>query len=104
MSNNHTEHCSKTKEEYIDSLSAELKEWSAEIDVLSAKAETAEADMQVKYHEEIESLRVRERAAVEKIKELRAASDDAWDAIKDTAEHVWHDFRTGLANVISKFK
>jgi hypothetical protein len=104
MSNNHTENSSKTKEQYSDSLAAELKEWSAEIDVLSAKAETAAVDMKAKYHEEIEALRVREHAAVEKIKELQASSDDAWESVKVTAEQVWHDFRTGLASVISKFK
>lgn len=94
----------KTKEEYIESLSAELKVWSAEIDALNAKAELAVGDVKVKYREEIESLRVKERAAIEKIKELKATSGDAWDAVKETAEHVWHDLRTGLASVVSKFK
>ncbi len=94
----------KTKEEYIEKLAAELKEWSAEIDVLNSKAETAAEDVKAKYHEEIEALRVKERAAAEKIKELQAASGDAWGSVKETAEHVWHDLRTGLASVVSKFK
>jgi len=94
----------KTKEEYIDKLSAELKAWSAEIDVLHAKAEIAADDVKLKYQEEIEALRVKERAAVEKIKELQASSGDAWETVKETAEHVWHDLRTGLAGVVDKFK
>ncbi|MGD0961521.1 MAG: coiled coil domain-containing protein [Methylomonas sp.] len=94
----------KTKEQYIESLSAELKEWSAEIDALNAKAETAAADVKSKCNAEVESLRAKELAAAEKIKELQAASGDAWDSVKETAEHVWHDLRTGMANVGSHFK
>lgn len=63
----------KTKEEYIDGLAAELKEWSAEIDSLNAKAEHATDDVKLKYHVEIEALRAKERAAHEKIAELKDA-------------------------------
>ena len=94
----------KTKEEYIDSLSAELKEWSAEIDVLNAKAEIAAEDVKLQYYAEIAALKAKEGVAKEKLQELQAASGDAWDAVKETAEHVWHDLRTGLASVVSKFK
>jgi len=67
----------KTKEEYIDSLAAELKEWSAQIDVLTVKAEAAAADVKLKYHADIDALRIKQAAAAEKIKELEAASGDA---------------------------
>ena len=40
-----------TKEVYIEKLEAQLKEWSAKIDVLEAKAEKAEADTKIKYQE-----------------------------------------------------
>lgn len=33
----------KTKDQYLDSLAAELKEWSAQIDLLTAKTEKAAA-------------------------------------------------------------
>ena len=94
----------KTKEQYIENLSAELKEWSAQIDVLTANAENAAADVKLKYHEEIDALRVKQRTAAEKIKELEDASGDAWESVKETAEHVWHDLRTGVASVVSKLK
>lgn len=93
----------KTKEEYIDSLSAELKEWSAEIDVLNAKAEIAAEDIKLQYYADIAALKAKEAVATAKIKELQEASGDAWEAVKETAEHVWHDLRTGLASIVSKF-
>jgi hypothetical protein len=94
----------KTKEEYIDSLAAELKVWSAEIDNLHAKAEAASEDVKIKYHAEIEALRVKECEANEKIKELQATSGEAWDTVKVTAEQVWQDLRTGLSTIVDKFK
>jgi uncharacterized protein YicC (UPF0701 family) len=94
----------KTKEEYIESLASELKEWSAQIDLLTAKAETATAEAKLKYAEELDALRAKKQAAAEKIKELEGASGDAWETVKETAERVWDDVRTGLASVASKFK
>lgn len=94
----------KTKEDYIDQLSAELKVWSADIDALTIRAETASDDVKAKCHEDIESLRAKQAVAEEKIKELNDASGDAWESTKDTAEHIWDDFRTGVANVMAKFK
>ena len=77
----------KTKEEYIDSLAAELKEWSAQIDALTVKAEAAAEDVKLKYHAEIDALRVKQATAAEKIKELEASGGDAWESVKETAEH-----------------
>ena len=93
----------KTKDEYIESLASELKEWSAQIDLLAAKTENAAADVKFKYAEELDALRARQHAAAEKMKELEEASGDAWGTVKETADKVWNDFRTGLASAVSKF-
>lgn len=94
----------KTKDEYIQSLAAELKEWSAQIDLLHAKAEGAAVDMKIKYAEEIEALRAKKQAASEKIQELEDASGDAWETVKETADKVWDELRAGLASTVAKFK
>ena len=94
----------KTKNEYIESLTAELKEWSTQIDVLAANAESAAADAKLKYAEELAELRTKQHAAAAKIQELEEASDDAWVTVKDTAVEVWDDLKTGLASAVAKFK
>jgi len=38
------------------------------------------------------------------MKELEETSGDAWEKVKETADKVWDDFRTGLASTVSKFK
>ena len=94
----------KTKDEYIESLASELKEWSAQIDLLAAKMENAAADMKIKYAEELDALRAKQHAAAEKMKELEEASGDAWGTVKETADTVWDDLKTGLASAVSKYK
>ena len=94
----------KTKNEYIESLTLELKEWSAQIDVLAANAESAAADAKLKYAEELAELRTKQHAAAAKIQELEEASDDAWVTVKDTAVEVWDDLKSGLASAVAKFK
>ena len=94
----------KTKDEYIESLASELKEWSAQVDLLAAKTENATADVKLKYAEELDALRAKQHAAAEKMKELQEASGDAWGTVKETAVEVWEDLKTGLASAVAKFK
>lgn len=94
----------KTKDEYIDSLGSELKEWSAQLDLLAAKAENAAEDVKFKYLRELDALRDKRDAAAEKMQELQEAGGDAWETVKETADKVWDDLRTGLASAVSKFK
>ena len=94
----------KTKEEYIESLAAELKEWSAEIDVLAGKAEHVASDVARKYNDEIEVLRLKQRAAATKMNELKESGGDAWESIKETADNIWDDLKSGVASVAAKFK
>ncbi|UOA07763.1 hypothetical protein [Methylobacter sp. S3L5C] len=94
----------KTKDEYIENLASDLKEWSAQIDVLAAKTEKASADAKLKYTEELNDLRAKQDAATEKMKELKEAGGDSWDTVKETADKVWNDLSKGLTSAVSKFK
>jgi hypothetical protein len=93
----------KTKNEYIDSLAAELKEWSAQIDLLNIKAEQSVGTAKLKFTQELNSIRGHQQAATIKMRELEAASDEAWEQVKVTADKVWNDLRMGLANASAKF-
>ncbi|NOT10386.1 MAG: hypothetical protein HOP23_00875 [Methylococcaceae bacterium] len=94
----------KTKNEYIDGLATELKAWSAQIDLLSAKMEKSAGMVKLKYVEDVNALHAKEHAATEKIKELEQASAEAWNSSKETADKIWDDLRIGLASAASKFK
>ena len=89
---------------YKQKMAAQLKEWSAQIDLLEAKAENAGADMKVKRAKQLHELRAKQRAATEKMKELGKASGAAWEQVKVTADKIWDDLKVGVADAHSKFK
>jgi len=94
----------ETKESYKQKMEAQLNEWGAQINLLAAKAENAEADAKLKYAQEIDKLHAKQHQAAEKLKELESASGDAWKEVKDTADKLWDDLKVGITNTTAKFK
>lgn len=94
----------ETQDAYKQKMAAQLKEWSAQINLLEAKLENIGADLRVKRTEELQELRAKHHAASEKMKELEKASGEAWEQVKETADNIWEDLKTGLASAHSKFK
>lgn len=94
----------KIQDAYKQKLAAQLKEWSAQINLLEAKVENAGADTKVKRAEALHGLRAKQHAASEKMKELENASGDAWEQAKATADKIWQDLKAGVAEAHSKFK
>lgn len=92
------------QEAYKQKMAAQLKEWGAQIDLLEAKIENANADMKIKRAEELHELRAKQRAAAEKMQELGKASGEAWEQVKMTADQVWDDLKAGVAAAHSRFK
>lgn len=94
----------KTKNEYIEILATELRELGAEIDVLTEKADKAASLVKQNCAADLEVLRAKQQAAIEKMKELEESRGEAWEELKNTADTVWDDLRTGLSAVAAKFK
>jgi chromosome segregation ATPase len=94
----------KTREEYIDSLAAELKVWSAEIDLLTAKAEKATEQAKHNIQEEINELRKNHVEASAKIDQLKESGTEVWEVVKESADKIWDDLRDGFKNVAAKLK
>jgi hypothetical protein len=92
------------QEAYKQKMEAQLKEWSAQIDLLEAKMENAGAGMKVKHAMELRELHAKRQAASEKMKELGEASGEAWEQVKETADKIWDDLKVGVASAHSKFK
>ena len=92
------------KEAYEKKLQAQLDEWGAEIDLLKAKADKAEADAQLDYYKQIEELRSIQEAAGEKLAKLKEASDDAWEDLKAGIESAWDSLANALTSATSRFQ
>jgi hypothetical protein len=94
----------KSREEYIDKLASQLKEWSTKIDELESKASAAKADVKTGYENQIKQLKDKRDAATERLQELKGASTEAWDALKTGAETAWSDLSNAVTAAKEKFK
>jgi hypothetical protein len=88
---------------YEEKFDAQLKEWSAEIALLNAKADKAKAEAKIEYYKMIESLQGKQDVARAKLQELKTASDDVWEDIKTGAENVWADVKSAFQSAASRF-
>lgn len=89
---------------YKQKMAAQLKEWSAQINLLEAKVGNAGADMKLKRAEVLHALRAKQHAASEKLKQLEKAGSEAWDQTKESADKIWAELKAGVADAHSKFK
>ncbi len=94
----------KNREEYIDKLAAQLKEWSVKIDELESKARAAKADVKTGYGNQIRQLKDKRDTATQKLQELKGASSDAWETLKAGTETAWADLRNAVTAAKERFK
>ncbi|MEX0694561.1 MAG: coiled coil domain-containing protein [Rhodospirillales bacterium] len=91
------------KQAYEQKFQAQFDEWSAEIDKLKARAERADADAQITYHEEVDKLRARQDEMNQKLKELKDTGDDAWGDIVAGVESAQSALGNALRSARSRF-
>jgi multidrug resistance efflux pump len=92
------------KDAYQKKLQSQLDDWNAEIDKLKAKADGAEADVQLEYYKQIEELQAMQESANSKIIKLKEANDDAWEDLKAGMDSGWNSLRNAVKSASSRFK
>jgi hypothetical protein len=94
----------ENKEAYRKKLEAQMREWSAKVDLLKARADQAEADAKIEYRNRLEDVRQKKEALQAKLSELQKTSDAAWKDIKAGTERAAADLKVALQSAFSKFK
>jgi len=82
------------KDVYVQKLKAKIDEWNAEIDKLSAKADQSQADLKLRYLEQIQGLKEERNKIEAKLEALQEAGESAWDELKEGLEdsfNIWKD-------------
>ncbi|MFZ2366739.1 MAG: hypothetical protein WAW48_09230 [Azonexus sp.] len=92
------------KNAYQQKMTAQMREWSAQIDLLEAKMDNVGADIRLRRVEELQILRAKQLAASEKMHELGRSTGEAWEQVKLTADQLWDDLKTGIGKAQAKFK
>ncbi|MDP1854119.1 MAG: coiled coil domain-containing protein [Candidatus Omnitrophota bacterium] len=92
------------KEEYIDKLATQLKEWNAKINLLKDKAAKGTADIKIAINKDVEVLNKKMKDAQVNLHELKGKSGDAWKVFAEGAGKSWNDLREAVRQAGEKFK
>jgi len=91
------------KELYQQKAKAQLDEWKAELDKLQAKVSGASADKQLEMNEQIRALEGKIEEGKARLAEIREASEDAWESIKEGVESAQSSLKSAFRDAASKF-
>ena len=89
---------------YVEKMKANLDAWNASIDKLEAQAKHAEADMKLKYREQLDELKRHRAVTNAKLAELRAAGDGAWEDMRGGLESAWDAMEKAVKSATSRFR
>lgn len=87
------------REEYIEKLEAQLKEWNSQLDELQEKAEKQSKEAQAKLNQRIEKLKAKRADLKVKLDKIKDSGEDAFDKIKADAEVLWKDVKSGFSDI-----
>jgi uncharacterized coiled-coil DUF342 family protein len=91
------------KEAYQEKLEAQIKEWTAKLTELKAKADKAGADAKVQMYKQIDQLRAHKEAAQQKLNEIKASRADTWETLKAGSEKALDEMKKTWESLRSKF-
>ncbi len=91
----------ETKQAHYDKLNAQLREWTAKVEVVKARIAQGSANVRIEYHTQIEAWTTKESAIRKKLEDLRIASAEKYDSVKTTIQEAWTEL-SQLTNSISK--
>ena len=96
------DHMSK-RDEYVEKLKAQLDEWNTEVAKWEAKAKAAQADVRTGYEKQLEVIRRQRNQAMERMRQVQAASGDAWLDLVRGADEAWAKMREAFEKARSHF-
>ena len=89
---------------YQEKADAQLRLWSAKIEELRAQAEIKRAEGKIDYYDRIEKLNANRSAATRQLAELREASAEVWDDLKEGFDEVREVLSTAIDTVAKRFR
>jgi predicted nucleic acid-binding Zn-ribbon protein len=92
------------KEEYIDKMAKQLKEWSSSLDELESRVAKTSSEVKAGYGTLIKDTKKKRDALSHKLHELGETSGDAWDALKTGVEAASKDLKHAIDAARDKFK
>ncbi len=92
------------KEDYIDKIAEQLKDWSAKIDELEMKTSATAASIKSDYKDRVRDLKNKRDLLTTRLKELKKEGGDSWLALKAGVDAAKNDLKESIATIKDKFK
>ncbi len=93
-----------TKQAYQQKLQAQLNEWDAKLDVLTAQSQKVSADLRITYENELAQLKAQRTGARKSLDELAQRGETAWEDMKAGTEKAWAEMGKTMETIASRFK
>lgn len=84
------------KAAYQAAVEDKVKELSAQIETLKAKADGAKADAKVKYQEQLDTLQAKQADLNVKLESIKGSAENAWEEIKGGVESAWNELQVAF--------
>ncbi|MDX1588572.1 MAG: hypothetical protein R3296_06510 [Oleiphilaceae bacterium] len=94
----------KNKELYQQKVQAQLDEWRADFDKLSARAKGANADTRLDLNKGLKTLEGKMAEGREKFAEISRMGEDAWDSTSDSVRSGWESVKSEANEVLAKLR
>ncbi|MEO7329645.1 MAG: coiled coil domain-containing protein [Minicystis sp.] len=94
----------ETRELYKEKYEAQLREWSAKIEVMKAQTDKLTADAKIEVKPTLDAMHAKLESAKAKVHEMGEATDDKWDEVKASAEHLWGDVKASVEGAYDALK
>ncbi len=93
------------KEQYLEKLEAQLREWRTRFDELRSKFEqTDKAEVRARLQERMEGLKDKQEVVRGRLAELKEDSGEAWERMRPGIERAWDDLRKAIENAADRFR
>jgi lipid II:glycine glycyltransferase (peptidoglycan interpeptide bridge formation enzyme) len=91
------------RDEYVQKLKTQLDGWNAEAAKWEAKAKAAQDEVKTEYERQLALFHQRRDEGMHKMKEIQAASSDAWIEMRRGADDAWKRMQDAFNQARSKF-
>ena len=88
-----------TRDEYAAEMKVKLDVWNVAIEELEAKIHKRKARGMRDFNVQITGLKGKRDEATDKLKEIQAASEDAWGSLQVGAQRIWYDLKQSFQEI-----
>jgi chromosome segregation ATPase len=92
------------RDDYVDTLKAQLDQWNADMAKLEVKSREAQAEAHTAFEKQLDALRQQREQAMYQLHLLQTAAGDAWQEMMRGTDEAWARMREAIDKASSHFR